>query len=112
MQHTPSESATRLRTELAPLRGLWRGIENDLLALGIQHVSDLHGRSAEALLKMYCEASGRPYDPVLRSCFVSLVRFSETGVAEPWWRIMRAEAQQEQRALTAAMIPSAVGSTA
>lgn len=104
MQHDTASAETHLRVELAPLRGLWTGVERDLVAMGISSVAELRGRSPDALLAQYCDQTARPHDPVLRSCFVSVVHYSETGRPEPWWRIMRAEAEPQRLSIATSLL--------
>ena len=82
----------RLRQELAPLRGLWRNMEADLQRLGIAVLADLRGKQPDALADEYRALAGHPSDPVLLPYFAALVAFAETGVATPWWQILRQRA--------------------
>ena len=81
-----------LRSELAPLRGLWQGFEADLLRMGITALADLRGQPVEALTESYRAMVGRPPDPILHPYFAALVSFAETGKATPWWHFWRSEA--------------------
>ena len=101
MQYTASDIVDRLRSDLAPLRGLWNSIASDLATMGVTCLADLRGRSPVALLREYCGLAQRPLDPMLRPCFVSIVQFAETGVARPWWHILRAEAIRDREAVLA-----------
>jgi hypothetical protein len=91
MQTDTISTVPRLRAELAPLRGLWVGIETDLRSMGFTALADLRGRDAAALALEYCRRLDRPVDPLLRYCFAAIVRFAETGEPTPWFRILRAE---------------------
>ena len=93
MQDTSDMVLARLRSELAPLRGLWHGMESDLLRLGITSVRDLRGKQPEQVAESYRTLAGHPPDPILRPYFAALIGFAETGVATPWWYILRAEVQ-------------------
>jgi len=93
MQDTSDMVLARLRSELAPLRGLWHGMESDLLRLGFTSVRDLCGKKAEQVAEAYRTLAGRPPDPILRPYFAALIGFAETGVATPWWHILRSEVQ-------------------
>ena len=87
MHHHRRETLSRLRSEVAPLAGLWHGIETDLYAMGINALADLRGLRAESLTASYCALAGRPLDPALVPCFAALVAYAETGIAKPWWRL-------------------------
>ena len=39
--------------------------------------------------------ANHPDDPVLVAVFRTMIRFAETGVATPWWRVLRAEIQAD-----------------
>jgi hypothetical protein len=95
MQSNQSEAVLRLRSQLAPLRGLWLGFEADLAVMGVSSLEDLRGRSPEGLLQDYCQRTARPADPALRPYFEAVVRFSETGEPRPWWKIMREDSARE-----------------
>lgn len=95
MSDQSSAILARLRAELSPLRGLWHNMEADLFRLGITFIQDLRGRQADALAESYRALAGHPPDPILRPYFTALIAYAETGVATPWWRILRAEAQAE-----------------
>jgi len=99
MQHTASDIVDRLRSELTPLRGLWNSIASDLAAMGVTCLADLRGRSADKLVREYCGLVDRPVDPMLQPCFVSIVQFAETGVARPWWHILRADAVRDRESV-------------
>jgi hypothetical protein len=83
----------RLRAELAPMRGLWHGMESDLLRLGIASLRELRGKQPDAIAESYRGLSGHPPDPVLVPYFAALIGYAETGVATPWWYIMRRDVQ-------------------
>jgi hypothetical protein len=85
----------RLRQELAPMRGLWPNMEADLYRMGIAALGDLRGKQPEALAEEYRALDGHPPDPVLLPYFTALIAFAETGVATPWWRILRQRAYAE-----------------
>jgi len=89
MSHARRETVSRLRFELAPLLGLWHGIEADLHGMGIRALVDLRGLRADSLTASYCAFAGRPFDVALVPCFASLIAYSETGNAKPWWRMQR-----------------------
>lgn len=91
MQHDTTSTIRRLHAELAPLRGLWAGVEADLQSMGFAALTELRGKDAAVLALDYCRRLGRPVDPLLRACFSAIVRFAETGVPTPWYRILRAE---------------------
>ena len=91
MQQELPASGNNLRAELTPLRGLWPGIEQDLLRLGIMRLADLCGRDAKSLAEGYCASAVRPFDPLLHPYFTALIRFAETGMPVPWWYILRGE---------------------
>ena len=104
MQHDTLANSQTLRSELAALRGLWLGIEGDLHRMGIACLADLRGCRPEALVETYRRETGHPSDPILRPYFAALVAFAETGVATPWWRIMRAEAVRDSEAALVSVI--------
>jgi hypothetical protein len=87
MPHRRRETLHPLKAELAPLAGLWHGIEADLHAMGINVLADLRGLRAGSLTASYCALAGRPFDPALQPCFAALIAYSETGIAKPWWRV-------------------------
>jgi Pathogenicity locus len=91
MQHDLTPPVQNLRAELAPLRGLWPGVEADLRSMGFSVLADLCGKDPGALALDYCRRLRRPADPLLTSCFAAIVRFAETGVPTPWFHILRAE---------------------
>ena len=100
MQPDSTAALGRLRSELARFRGFWPGYEADLQQMGISALAELRGRDPEALAADYCRMVARPTDPWLDACFAALVRFAETGVAVPWWRVMRVQAMQAGEAIT------------
>lgn len=90
MEPEQFEAVQRLRRELLPMRGLWHGVEEDLVALGVASLGDLRSRPADALLSEYCQKTARPTDPILALVFDALVKFASTGDPVPWWRAWRA----------------------
>lgn len=100
MRSDRSEAASRLRLQLAPVRGPWIGFESDLADMGVSSLDDLRGRSADALLQDYCRRGQRPIDHALRPCFEAIVRYAETGQYYPWWKIMRDDVVRERDRLT------------
>ncbi len=68
-------------------------MEHDLLRLGIRSLRELAGRRPDEIAESYRALSGHPDDPVLRPYFAALIGYAETGVATPWWYIMRSEVQ-------------------
>ncbi len=87
--------------ELAPLRDLSAGFVDELTGMGFSALSDFTGRQAEALTAAYSVFTGRPPDAAISACFASLVRFAETGIAIPVWRILRAEAVLDREQVVA-----------
>ena len=81
----------RLSEELLPLRGLWPGAAQELVDLGFAKLADLAGQNAHALAGAYRRLTKRPDDPLFPVFFAALISFAESGVASPWWRILRAE---------------------
>ena len=95
MQDELTKAAQRLRIELRPLRGLWPGVSADLARMGFRSLADLKGRDADHLAQGYRDLANHPDDPVLVAVFRTMIRFAETGVATPWWRVLRAEIQAD-----------------
>jgi hypothetical protein len=91
MQHDQLSPVLNLRQQLGPLRGLWPGVEADLHSMGFSALGDLRGKDPGSLALQYCDRLHRPPDPMLPSCFASIVKFAETGVPKPWFRILREE---------------------
>jgi hypothetical protein len=89
----------RLRAELSPLRGLWHGIDKDLMRLGVTKLADLRGQNPEQLMHRFCALEGRAPDPMLVPVFSALVAFAETGHPQPWWMEVRRRARADRRAL-------------
>ncbi|CAH2601274.1 conserved protein of unknown function [Rhodovastum atsumiense] len=96
--------AVSLRMQLASMPSLWRGIEDDLSALGIHSLADLRGRDPKELTAAYCARTQRPFDEFIQDVFITLVRFAEEGMAGPWWRITRRRSRE--RASDAAVAAS------
>ena len=87
-----------LRRDLSRLEGLWHGVEYDLARMGVVTLADLRGRSPRSLVEAYCTAMSRPFDAMLQPLFASIIWYAESGVAVPWWRIMRDEAVLDRNA--------------
>ncbi len=85
----------QLRAQLAPLRGLWPNMEADLHRMGVATLGDLRGKQAHALADNYRNVAGHPPDPMLIPYFSALIGFAETGIATPWWQILRRNAYAE-----------------
>lgn len=78
---------------LRPIRGLWAGIEMDLIRMGIRNLNDLAARDPILLADAYCVLMKRAPDPVIEACFVSISRFASNGAPVPWWLVMRERLQ-------------------
>lgn len=72
--------------------------------MGVSHLSDLMGRSADQLLREYSRLVERPLDFVLWPYFEAAVRFARTGQVTPTWTIMREEAVREQNRIVSASL--------
>jgi hypothetical protein len=87
MPANPAEA--RLKIELQPMRHLWRGIEADLVRLGVNALEDLKNRDPVELFQAYCVLSGKEFDLCVQDSFTSLVEFAKTGEPRAWWRFTR-----------------------
>jgi hypothetical protein len=87
MPANPAEA--RLKIELQPMRHLWRGIEADLVRLGVNSLEDLQNRDPAELFQAYCVLSGKEFDLCVQDTFTSLVEFARTGEPRAWWRFTR-----------------------
>ena len=79
MPASPAEA--RLKIELQPMRHLWRGIEADLVRLGVNSLEDLKNRDPGELFQAYCALSGKEFDLCVQDSFTSLVEFAQGLVA-------------------------------
>jgi hypothetical protein len=105
MPASPAEA--RLKIELQPMRHLWRGIEADLVRLGVNSLEDLKNRDPGELFQAYCALSGKEFDLCVQDSFTSLVEFARTGEPRAWWRFTRERSfpQREKKAQRQAARP-------
>jgi hypothetical protein len=66
-----------LRNQLGPMPSLWRGIEEDLIELGVRPVSDLKAQEPGQLTLCYRKHRSRPFDEFIHDAFVSIVAFCQ-----------------------------------
>jgi hypothetical protein len=86
----PAKNAeARLKVELQQMRHLWRGVEADLVKMGVHSLEELQARDPEELYKSYCAQQGQEFDLCVRDTFISLVAFAKTGEPRAWWRFTR-----------------------
>ncbi len=86
------------------MRHLWRGIEADLVRLGVNSLEGLRDRDPGELFQAYCALSGKEFDLCVQDTFTSLVEFARTGEPRAWWRFTRARSfpQREKKPRRAA----------
>ena len=77
------------KTDLRTIPGVGPSIEQDLLRLGINHVSDLRGQDPQALYDRFCMLEGRNIDRCLLYVFRCAVYFASEAHHDPeklkWW---------------------------
>lgn len=84
----PQELKATLK-ELQTIPGVGKSISRDLLELGIRNVSDLKGRSPEALYDELCALQGTQVDRCMLYVFRCAVYFASEETRDPellkWW---------------------------
>jgi hypothetical protein len=83
------KAVSRLENELQPMGRLWRGIEKDLVQLGVTSLADLQKRDPEELFRAYSISTRKEYDLCVQDIFIALVAFAQTGKPRAWWRFTR-----------------------
>lgn len=86
------KTAVRMKREKSKLEvipSVGTSIAADLISLGITRVSQLKGRSPEALYKKLCDLTGEHQDPCVLYTFRCAVYFASNASHDPeklkWW---------------------------
>lgn len=74
----------RLR-RLTDLPNVGPAMSRDLEQLGIRTPQQLRGKDPLALYRRLCRQTGLRQDPCVLDIFISLVRFMDGELPQPWW---------------------------
>ena len=79
----------RTKSELEQIPGVGPSIAGDLISIGITRVTDLTGRSPEALYRQLCALTGERQDPCVLYTFRCAVYYASNARHDPeklkWW---------------------------
>ena len=79
----------RERSELEEIPSVGPSIAGDLISMGITRVTQLKGRSPEALYRKLCDLTGEHQDPCVLYTFRCAVYYASNAKHDPeklkWW---------------------------
>ena len=89
MVASPAVRVRREKSELEVIPSVGPSIADDLISMGITRVSQLKGRSPEALYRKLCALTGERQDPCVLYTFRCAVYYARTKKPNPellkWW---------------------------
>jgi len=84
-----SRRAARVKSELEEIPSVGTSIAQDLISMGITRISQLKGRSPEALYKKLSDMTGGYQDPCVLYTFRCAVYYASNATHDPeklkWW---------------------------
>ena len=84
-----SKRNQRTKSELEEIPSVGPSIAEDLISMGITRISQLKGRSPEALYKKLCDMTGGYQDPCVLYTFRCAVYYASNAKHDPeklkWW---------------------------
>lgn len=89
MVASPAVRVRREKSELEVIPSVGPSIADDLISMGITRVSQLKGRSPEALYRKLCALTGERQDPCVLYTFRCAVYYASNAKHDPeklkWW---------------------------
>src|SRR5947209_2923943 len=73
-------------TELEQLPNVGPATAAYFRRIGISRPADLEGRDPYVLFDDLCRVTGQRIDPCMLDVLISVVRFMDGDVAQPWWK--------------------------